>query len=49
MNKNLEDKYLSVIEDNVNVGKTSELKEFSILIFLYLYSKILTNINSIIK
>jgi len=32
MNKNLEDKYLSVIEDNVNVGKTSELKEFSILI-----------------
>lgn len=32
MNKELEDKYLSVIEDNVNVGKTSELKEFGVLL-----------------
>lgn len=32
MNKNIEDKYLSVIEDNVNVGKTSDLKEFGILV-----------------
>lgn len=32
MNKDLEDRYLSVIEDNVNVGKTSDLKEFGILV-----------------
>lgn len=32
MNKDLEAKYLSVIEDNVNVGKTSDGKEFFILL-----------------
>lgn len=32
MNKNLEEKYLSVIEDNVNVGSSNALNEFFILI-----------------
>ena len=31
MNKELEDRYLSVIEDNINVGKSSAVKEFFIL------------------
>lgn len=32
MNKELEERYLSVIEDNVNVGKTSDGKEFFVLL-----------------
>ncbi len=32
MNKDLEDKYLSVIEDNVNVGQSNAVAEFFILI-----------------
>ena len=32
MNKDLEEKYLSVIEDNINVGSSNALTEFFILI-----------------
>ena len=32
MNKDLEEKYLSVIEDNVNVGKRNDGTEFLVLI-----------------
>ena len=32
MNKDLEEKYLSVIEDNVNVGNSNAVVEFFILI-----------------
>ena len=43
MNKNLEDKYISVIEDNINVGQSNAIAEFFILLagililFLLLY------------
>jgi len=52
MNKDLEERYLSVIEDNVNVGKTSDGKEFFILlagivgicIGVYLLAGVIANI-----
>lgn len=49
MNKNLEEKYLSVIEDNVNVGSSNAILEFVILLagiaficfILYIFADIL--------